>query len=154
MVSPLFCAICCCCWLAMSDIHARRWSHLPDAIRLQCHQPNLHGDPSGLIHYTKPGLIGQVIPKKTGVRPRKGGVAINAAIAAPLLIPFGLSSTTHLPGCSASSGCACAPGGERKHGLFMLRCGDSARQRPSLWLPAPCPAVQPVQQRAAPAAFD
>lgn len=69
---------------------------------------NLDRHALGLVYHPEPGLVGQVIPKKTGVRPLNGASAINAAMAAPLLIPAGLISTTHLPGCNASSGWASA----------------------------------------------
>jgi hypothetical protein len=49
-------------------------------------RPHLDGDPSGLIHHAKPGLVGQVIPNENR-RPPLKAAAINAAMAAPLLIP-------------------------------------------------------------------
>src|SRR5690606_5114641 len=86
-------------------------------------RPNLHGDPSGLIHYTKPGLIGQVIPKKNGRPAPERRRCHKRGDRSPFIDPFRFKLHDAFTRLQRQLRMRLRdPGGERKHGLFMLRC--------------------------------
>src|SRR5262249_2050017 len=51
----------------------------------------------------KPNSSVRSSPTKTGVRPLNGGSSMNSAIATPLSLPLGLSSTTIFPSCTSNA---------------------------------------------------